>query len=197
MKTKQIKLTQTSTRVAGTSTVYIIEDENRDKYEFWSNKQDGQPTKAFTQFQAMRPLAGDMLEINYDEKPNTFTNQQGQVINAIKRNIAFFTENPVARQSQPQDTTQNSIQAPPVNPYQEPIPTYHNQSDDLNKLVLEVKRLGGLVESSFNDIKAIRLALVGDKIVPEEVIDLHTGEHVDALQKVGLVEENKIEQPPF
>lgn len=43
-------------------------EEKKNKYKIWVSKKDGTPTKAYQQFQKIRPVVGDILEMEVEEK---------------------------------------------------------------------------------------------------------------------------------
>jgi len=64
-----------------------------EKYSFYKRKQDGELTKAFTQFQDLRVSAGNQYQVNVSETKKSFTNDQGKLINYTERLVKYFISN--------------------------------------------------------------------------------------------------------
>lgn len=71
------------------NTKYIILSDDK-KYEFYQNKADGTASVAYTAFDELSPKLGDVLIVYVDETPESFTNEQGKLINYTKRRITKF-----------------------------------------------------------------------------------------------------------
>ena len=63
---------------------------NRDKYYFWINKKEGGNTTAYEQFKKFNFNVGTEVEVAVREEEKTFTNEKGNVITFMDRNIAYF-----------------------------------------------------------------------------------------------------------
>lgn len=67
-------------------------ESGRNKYIFYNSRKDGQPTKAFTQFEQFGFRVGDSVSAEIAEENKTFTNAQGKEINFTERTIKYFEE---------------------------------------------------------------------------------------------------------
>lgn len=94
---QNITITGIETRQVGTSTVYVLKSDNA-KYEFFSHKRDGSPTKAYTQFQTLNLGVGKSIAAEVAEKPEQFTNAQGKEINFTRRTILYFDATQISGQ---------------------------------------------------------------------------------------------------
>ncbi len=65
---------------------------DQDKYTIWIKKQDGTPTKAFTQLKTIGFPINKRTGIAYDVKDASFTNREGKEIDFKNRTIAFFED---------------------------------------------------------------------------------------------------------
>lgn len=80
-----------------------------DKFKIWINDQDGNPSRAYTQYQKLRPLAGDKLEAEVFEKEASFTNPAGKLINYTDRTINYFYLDNEGNPTKPVDAPQASV----------------------------------------------------------------------------------------
>lgn len=107
-----------------TGEVYKNGEPKMEKYGIWLNDQDGNPSRAYTQYQKLRPIAGDKFDVEVFEKESSFTNQQGKLINFTQRTINFFyvdgESNPVVSPQATQATVApQQPKTAPIMPVQE------------------------------------------------------------------------------
>jgi hypothetical protein len=102
--------TFTITSVEDKGTQIKIKDERGNSWSFFKIKKDGQPTKAWQQFQTMK--VGETTGVGYNETPNT---KYGGVF----RNIVNFTP----------PNYSNMGQTPPPAPIAPPSPKYEATND--------------------------------------------------------------------
>lgn len=99
----------------------VILKSGKEKYFLWKHKQDGDQTKAFTQFQALPVQAGKIYEAQVSESPRSFTNEKGKLINYTERKINYFktlqnhSYNALGQNQNPQGTSMYT-QAPKTSP---------------------------------------------------------------------------------
>lgn len=66
----------------------ILED--KFKYTVWITRKDGQPTKAYQQYNQLGLRVGSSVEAEVDEKEQSFVNASGKEINYTDRTVLFF-----------------------------------------------------------------------------------------------------------
>jgi hypothetical protein len=72
------------------ATVFEI-DTNEGMFNFWATKKDGNPTKAYEQFQQFRFMVGDTIKVAYKESDASYNNSKtGVRINKVNKTIVFF-----------------------------------------------------------------------------------------------------------
>lgn len=65
----------------------ITVQQGKDKFSFWLTKKDGSNTKAYDSWLEVRPMPGDLLDVQYKEEDAEFTNDAGKLINFKRRTI--------------------------------------------------------------------------------------------------------------
>jgi hypothetical protein len=78
------------TILMNTGKVYKNGEPQQDKYKIWINGQDGKPSVPYLQFQEIRPIAGDTLDVETYEVEKEFTNPAGEQIKYMDRTINHF-----------------------------------------------------------------------------------------------------------
>lgn len=73
-------------------TVIKIQDEDGDKYSFYTHKIDGEETKAFMGWKTGGLDVGSEVAILYDEEDASFINDANKTINFKRRKIALFED---------------------------------------------------------------------------------------------------------
>lgn len=68
--------------------------EKTNKYTIWKLDREGKPSKAYTQYQSLRPLAGDTFDFEVFEQPKSFVNDKGENIEYTQRTINYFYLDP-------------------------------------------------------------------------------------------------------
>jgi hypothetical protein len=95
-QTKQIRVdgVQSTDKIItilmNTGETYKNGDPKQDKYKIWVNGRDGKPSLPYTQFQKIRPIAGDTLSVETYEAEKEFTNPAGEQIKYMDRTINHF-----------------------------------------------------------------------------------------------------------
>lgn len=70
----------------------ITVNEGKIKYSFWKDKKDGQPTKAYQDYDRIKFSINDFIEILYKEEAAEFTNDDGKFIQFTRRTILGIQE---------------------------------------------------------------------------------------------------------
>ncbi len=94
---KSIEKKEKNTKDGNTWIQYELMAENPEtpeyptKYVFSELKKDGQPTKAFEDYQKMRPMPGDKLKVGFEETEYSYINKRtGEPAVGKNRNIRFI-----------------------------------------------------------------------------------------------------------
>lgn len=126
------------TLLENTGALKATGEEKQNKYKIWITRKDGMNTKAYQQFQKIRPLAGDAFDVEVDEKEASFVNAQGKTINYTDRTIKFFYTQDNTPEITPQapQAPQSDFQAGyGVQPIQRETPHTHGDlTQEINKL---------------------------------------------------------------
>ena len=111
------------TNISSPLTWAVTLESNNERYLVPKTTKDGNPTKAFTQLQEIRPMVGDTVNAMVKETPNTYVNKVGKTINGVNRIIMYFiTKRDAIPVIQPQPA-QTYPQAINVAPHSMPTPT--------------------------------------------------------------------------
>lgn len=78
------------TNISSPLTWAVTLESNNDRYLVPKTTKDGNPTKAFTQLQEIRPMVGDTVQAMVKETPNSYVNKVGKTINGVNRIIMYF-----------------------------------------------------------------------------------------------------------
>ena len=78
------------TNISSPLTWAVTLESNNERYLVPKTTKDGNPTKAFTQLQEIRPMVGDTVNAMVKETPNTYVNKVGKTINGVNRIIMYF-----------------------------------------------------------------------------------------------------------
>jgi hypothetical protein len=116
----------------------VVLECGNEKYSFYKRKQDGELTKAFSQFQELRVSSGNQYQINVSETKKSFTNDQGKLINYTERLVKYFITNKETY-NKPNPTAPDPVpQAPQVSP---------DALKDLEKRVAILENIAGVYET--------------------------------------------------
>ena len=106
-----ILITNIEAKMASTGNMkYTITDGEKRKFSFFQNKQDGTAGSVYTSFNSMGLKVGDTAHIGFIEEEDSFTNQKGENIKYMKRNIVNIME----AHGSPKTPMPNTLQNVPV-----------------------------------------------------------------------------------
>lgn len=161
-------------------------ESNNEKYMIPKTTQAGQPTKAYTQFQEIRPLVGDTIHVMVNEKEKEYTDKRGAQRKAINRYISYFItkRDPIPTVTPAAPAYQNTNVAPPSVPTSNTLDTPAPASLDL-RLELMQGQINNLI-ARINDLERIKEAEIPTINVDEDYVD-----------SLGNSEEVKVSDVPF
>lgn len=176
LQNKTFTITGMSSRGVNQSVVHTLEAD-KEKFQFWDKKQDGSETKAYQQFKQFRFQSGDQVTVAYKSEPQSFTNQQGKVINFNRNTIVFFKTDAEGNPEQ-----SNVPQEPQSVPQSVPEPNMaHIDQADWERLVKNYNHLGKKFKETLDRID----------VLEKQVKDLILAHHEDPAYQLHTTPTNK------
>ncbi len=96
-------------------TKYQVVDQDKNKYSFFTKKQDGEPTRAYADYTNLKLTLGSEIGVGYVEDQKKFTDKKGKERDYTQRTIRFFEEVlPEGVQMAKQSEPVIQVEEPPV-----------------------------------------------------------------------------------
>lgn len=100
--------------------VYKVTDQDKNKYSFFTSKQDGTETKAFQAYKELQLTLGSEIGIGYVEEEKEFTDKGGEKRKYQQRTIRFFESLDVVDMKEPVVQVEPPTDEMPKDNYDEP-----------------------------------------------------------------------------
>lgn len=164
-----------------TGETYKGGEPKQNKYKIWlKDVKTGQPSLAYTQYQKLRPIAGDTLPVDVYEKDAKFINPQGKEVAYIDRTINKFILDgegnpsiaPQSSVSTPRQETAQSTTSGEINARIDKMSAYckgmNIEIENLKKKVLDLENANLDLMAKVNELESNEIPVIKPKLSESE-----------------------------